>query len=80
MPYNPQFPPEYPLPEPHPMMPEPSGPTSIPVPIVFERGAVERIPLRAYAAIHLRVPESGIAWLDRMIRRSRELDRTRKGK
>ncbi|MBI3472310.1 MAG: hypothetical protein HY013_13225 [Candidatus Solibacter usitatus] len=78
MPYNPQFPPEYPIPEPHPVMPEPSGPTSIP--IVFERGAVERIPLRVYAAIHLRVPESGIAWLDRMIRRSRELDRTRKGK
>ena len=30
--------------------------------------------LQAYAAIHLRVPDSGIDWLDRMIRRSRELD------
>jgi len=30
--------------------------------------------LRAYAAIHLRVPDSGIDWLDRMIERSRELD------
>ena len=31
--------------------------------------------LRTFAAIHLRVPESGIDWLDEMIKRSRELDR-----
>jgi hypothetical protein len=31
--------------------------------------------LRAYAAIHLRVPDSGIEWLDEMIRQSRDLDR-----
>ena len=30
--------------------------------------------LRAWAAIQLRVPDSGIDWLDRMIERSRELD------
>jgi hypothetical protein len=30
--------------------------------------------LRVYSAIHLRVPDSGIDWLDRMIERSRELD------
>lgn len=32
---------------------------------------------QAYAAIHLRVPESGIEWLDRMIERSRWEDDAR---
>lgn len=34
--------------------------------------------LREYAAIHLRVPDSGNGWLDKMIKRSRELDRAKK--
>lgn len=47
-----------------------------PVPIVYEKEE-PALTLRAYAAIQLRVPESGIGWLDEMIRRSRELDRSR---
>lgn len=27
-----------------------------------------------YAAIHLRVPESGTPWIDEMVRKSRDLD------
>ncbi len=30
--------------------------------------------LRPYAAIHLRIPDSGIDWLDKMIAKSREAD------
>jgi len=67
------LPPEFPLPEP------PGSPKSElvlpPVPVVYETSELEKMSLRAYAAIHLRVPDSGIDWLDKMIRRSRELDR-----
>jgi hypothetical protein len=48
-----------------------------PVPIVYEdqEGTdFEQMSLRAYAAIQLRVPDSGIAWLDKMIRQARKLD------
>ena len=30
---------------------------------------------RAYAAIHLRVPDSGLSWLDEMIERARRYNR-----
>jgi hypothetical protein len=65
------FPPEFPIPEPRPAKPEP---TSYPIPVVFESTELEKMPLRAYAALHLRVPDSGIDWLDEMIRKARELD------
>jgi len=67
------LPPEYPLPEPHPGVEKPEA-NIPPVPVVFETSELEKISLRAYAAVQLRVPESGIDWLDRMIERSRELD------
>jgi hypothetical protein len=73
--HNPMFPPEFPMPE-HPGT-TPQKVTLPPTPIIFEREGSEEIPLRAYAAILLRVPESGIDWLDKMIVRSRELDRAR---
>lgn len=64
-------------------MPEPSGTrprqtVMPPTPMIYERekGAQE-LPLRVHAAILLRVPESGIDWLDKMIGRSRELDGAR---
>jgi len=69
---NPLFPPEVPFPEPHPGLLERVQP---PVPVVFEDDKTEQMSLRAYAAIQLRVPDSGIDWLDRMIARSRKLDR-----
>ncbi|MCC6366262.1 MAG: hypothetical protein IT165_22310 [Bryobacterales bacterium] len=47
----------------------------IPIPVVYEEAEPEPLSLRAYAAIQLRVPDSGIDWLDRMIERSRKLDR-----
>jgi hypothetical protein len=50
---------------------------SPPVPVVYEENELDRMTMRSYAAIHLRVPDSGIDWLDRMIERSRELDRER---
>ena len=60
-------------------MPEPPGTPQKaalpPMPMIFERDAPEEMSLRTYAAIMLRVPESGIDWLDKMILRSRELDR-----
>ena len=56
------FPREFPSPSPAP-----------PIPIVYED--TEGMPLRAYAAIQLRVPDSGIDWLDRMIERARRFDR-----
>ena len=34
---------------------------------------------RAYAAIHLRVPDSGLPWLDAMIERARRYDRVTQG-
>jgi hypothetical protein len=67
------FPPEVPLPEPGPGFSK-SQPASPPVPVIYESTELENMSLRAYAAIHLRVPDSGIDWLDDMIRRSRELD------
>lgn len=67
------FPPEFPFPEPFPTSAKPdSGP--LPIPVVYETAALDKMSLQAYAAIHLRVPDSGIDWLDNMIRRSRELD------
>ena len=69
---NPPFPPEVPLPEPQPRLTERVQPT---VPIVFDDDETERMSLRTYAAIQLRVPDSGIDWLDKMIERSRKLDR-----
>jgi hypothetical protein len=55
--------------------PKPGFASTIPVPVVYEDGRAEQISLRAWAAIQLRVPDSGIAWLDRMIEKSRALDR-----
>jgi hypothetical protein len=70
---NTLFPPEVPFPETHPGMSERGQP---PIPVVFdEEDETQRMSLRAYAAIQLRIPESGIAWLDEMIRRSRKLDK-----
>jgi hypothetical protein len=46
-----------------------------PVPVIYETTELEGMTLRAYAAIQLRVPDSGMDWLDTMIKRSRELDR-----
>ena len=66
------LPPEYPVPE-HPGMHEPETATP-PIPVVYETSEVEKMSLRVYAAIQLRVPESGLDWLDKMIGRSRELD------
>jgi hypothetical protein len=37
-------------------------------------GTQPGLPLRLYAAIHLRVPMSGLSWLDEMIREARLLD------
>jgi hypothetical protein len=67
------FPPHFPFPGPAPGVPKPEY-TSPPVPVVFETSELESMSLRVYAAIQLRVPDSGIEWLDEMIRRSRELD------
>ena len=70
------FPPEYPFPE------RPSAPrsevTAPPVPVIYEESELEKMSMRVYAAIHLRVPDSGIEWLDKMIEKSRELDRESK--
>jgi hypothetical protein len=67
------IPPEFPMPERHPGLPKPES-TYPPVPVVFETTELEQMSLRTYAAIHLRVPDSGIEWLDRMIQQSRRLD------
>jgi hypothetical protein len=72
---NPLFPPEVPFPDP--VVPKRSEPSAMPVPIVYEEKEMEQMSLRTYAAIQLRVPDSGIDWLDQMILRSRELDRNR---
>lgn len=66
------FPPEVPLPETQPSVTERAQP---PIPVVYEENEMDRMALRTYAAIQLRVPESGIDWLDTMILRSRKLDR-----
>jgi hypothetical protein len=71
------IPPEYPFPGPHPGVEKPAAFVP-PVPVVYESTELEKMPLRVYAAVHLRVPDSGIDWLDKMIERSRELD-NRKG-
>ena len=70
------FPPGFPFPEPGPRTAKPEF-QSPPVPVVYEEAELEKenMSLRAYAAIHLRVPDSGIDWLDEMIRQSRDLDR-----
>lgn len=51
------------------------GGPAFPVPVAQPYGdgwlAVGGMSLRAYAAIKLRVPESGINWLDEMIRKAR---------
>jgi len=62
------FPPEFPFPEPE------KESFSPPVPVIYETMEPEGMSLRAYAAIHLRVPDSGIEWLDRMIRQARKFD------
>ena len=67
------LPPEFPLPGPHPGIPKPTA-VAPPIPVVYETSELEKMPLRVYAAVHLRVPDSGIDWLDKMIERSRELD------
>lgn len=68
------IPPEFPGPQ-HPEQPR-SEFKAPPVPIIYETTELERMSLRTFAAIHLRVPESGIDWLDEMIKRSRDLDRS----
>jgi hypothetical protein len=68
---NPPFPPEIPFPE-----RKTGSPASAPpIPVIYEQSEIEQMSLRTYAAIQLRVPESGIDWLDKMIEHSRELDR-----
>jgi len=67
------FPPEFPGPL-HPDVPRSQSPAP-PVPVIYETSELEGMSLRTFAAIHLRVPDSGIDWLDEMIKRSRELDR-----
>ena len=68
------FPPEFPGPQ-RPEQPTSQSPAP-PVPVIYESTELEQMSLRTFAAIHLRVPDSGIAWLDEMINRSRELDRS----
>ena len=68
------IPPEFPMPERHPGLPKPES-ASPPIPVIYETTELEQMSLRTYAAIHLRVADSGIEWLDRMIEQSRRLDR-----
>jgi len=65
------FPPEFPGPD----RPEQAHSSAPSVPVIYETTELEGMSLRTFAAIHLRVPDSGIDWLDAMIQRSRELDR-----
>jgi hypothetical protein len=67
------LPPEFPFPTPEPGFQKPAY-VAPPIPVIYETTEMENISLRVYAAIHLRVPDSGIDWLDKMIRRSRRLD------
>ena len=71
--FSASLPPEYPFPDPHPGVQKPAA-VAPPIPVVYETNELEKMPLRVYAAVHLRVPDSGIDWLDKMIERSRELD------
>jgi hypothetical protein len=73
------LPPEFPFPSPHPGSAKPEYPAP-PVPVVYESSELEKMSLRVYAAIQLRVPDSGLEWLDEMIRKSRELDERAPGK
>ena len=66
------LPPEYPFPPREPGAPKQEF--TPPVPVIYEKTEIEGMSLRVYAAIQLRVPESGVEWLDKMIQRSRELD------
>ena len=66
-----RFPPEVPLPA--------GAHPAPPVPVVYDVPEVEGISLRVYAAIQLRVPDSGIDWLDNMIRQARKLDEKQSG-
>ena len=72
---GPSFPREVPFPGPDPARPESTHAQGFTIPVVYDDSETEQMSLRAYSAIQLRVPESGIEWLDRMIERSRELDR-----
>jgi hypothetical protein len=45
-----------------------STPAEPAIPIVYEDSATDERSLRIHAAIQLRVPHSGIPWIDRMIR------------
>ncbi|HXR74326.1 MAG TPA: hypothetical protein VN737_00045 [Bryobacteraceae bacterium] len=56
-----------------------STPAEPAIPIVYEDSATDEKSLRIHAAIQLRVPNSGIPWLDRMIRESRRLDAKARG-
>jgi len=56
-----------------------SAPAEPAIPIVYEDSATDERSLRIHAAIQLRVPRSGIPWLDRMIRESRRLDAKARG-
>jgi hypothetical protein len=67
------LPPEYPFPKHDPEAPKQES-VSPPIPVIYETTELDKMSLRVYSAIHLRVPDSGIDWLDRMIERSRELD------
>ena len=71
--FSASLPPKYPFPDPHPGAETPPA-VAPPIPVVYESSELEKMSLRVYAAVQLRVPESGIDWLDKMIERSRELD------
>lgn len=71
--FSASLPPEYPFPDPRPAAEKPAV-VAPPIPVVYESSEMEKISLRVYAAVQLRVPESGVDWLDKMIERSRELD------
>jgi hypothetical protein len=63
------FPPEYPFSEPQPDSAR-TEPLIPPVPAIYEESKLfdlEKTSLHTYAVIHLRVPDSGISWLDKRI-------------
>jgi hypothetical protein len=51
-----------------------TGGPAFPAPIIDVEGH-EGMTLRQYAAIHLKVPNSGTDWLDEMIEEANKLDR-----
>jgi hypothetical protein len=61
------------MPERRPGFPKPTSEPAVLV--IYESTELEQMSLRTYAAIHLRVPDSGIEWPDKMIEQSRKLDR-----